>query len=367
MKKKTIVFTGGGTLGHVMPNLYLIDELKNDYDIFYIGSNGIEKDAASKVADFFPIPAIKLERGKIFANFKIPFVLINSIFKAKKILKNIQPDVVFSKGGYVALPVCVAAKMLKIPIVAHESDYSFGLANKIILKVCNTMCVNFKNLEGKNKKIVYTGPIFSSEFENNSKSFQIGTSIGNINNKKDFSNKLKNESQTLNLESGKPTILFVGGSLGSKKINDCLFPIVKDLIKNFNIIHLTGKGNNTLKSHDNYNAFETSNDMVRLYNIADFVVGRSGAGVSAECFYKRLPMLLIPLENKASRGDQLLNAKYYKDLGVAEIVRETALTPTTLLSSIKNFNKNLSKYKSAYKSQPHINGKQKIIELIKKY
>ncbi len=363
MKKKTIVFTGGGTLGHVMPNLYLIDELKADYDIFYIGSNGIEKDAVSKVADFFPIPAIKLERGKIFANLKIPFVLINSIFKAKKILKNIAPDVVFSKGGYVALPVCIAAKMLKIPIIAHESDYSFGLANKIILKVCNTMCVNFKNLEGKNKKIVYTGPIFSREFENGTKNRNIGESISN----KDISNKIFNGSQSLNLDNNKPTILFVGGSLGSKKINDCLFPIVKDLIKNFNIIHLTGKGNNTLKSHDNYNAFETSNDMVRLYNMADFVVGRSGAGVSAECFYKRLPMLLIPLENKASRGDQLLNANYYNNLGVAEIVRETALTPTSLLAAIKDFNKNLSKYKSAYKSQPHINGKQKIIELIKKY
>lgn len=367
MKKKTIVFTGGGTLGHVMPNLYLIDELKDDYDIFYIGSNGVEKDAASKVADFFPIPAIKLERGKFFANFKIPFVLINSIFKAKKILKNIAPDVVFSKGGYVALPVCIAAKMLKIPIIAHESDYSFGLANKIILKVCNTMCVNFKNLEGKNKKIIYTGPIFSREFENDKKQSLGGFDFNLKNNKKEIGKNVENANGSLNLESSKPTILFVGGSLGSKKINDCLFPIVKDLIKNFNIIHLTGKGNNTLKSHDNYNAFESCSDMVGLYNIADFVVGRSGAGVSAECFYKRLPMLLIPLENKASRGDQLLNANYYKNLGVAEIVRETALTPTSLLSAIKDFNKNLSKYKSAYKSQPHVNGKQKIIELIKKY
>lgn len=358
MKKKTIVFTGGGTLGHCMPNLYLIDELKADYDIFYIGSNGIERDIASKVADYYPIPAIKLTRGKFFANLKIPFVLINSIFKAKKALKNIHPDVVFSKGGYVSLPVCIAAKMLKIPVIAHESDFSFGLANKIILKVCNTMCVNFKNLEGKNKKIIYTGPIFSREFENNAKN-SINNAAGYI--------KTNNGQQKLNLDKTKPTILFVGGSLGSKKINDCLFPIVKDLIKNFNIIHLTGKGNNTLKSHDNYNAFEASSDMVSLYNLADFVVGRSGAGVSAECFYKRLPMMLIPLENKASRGDQLLNANYYKNLGVAEIVRETALTPTSLLSAITNFNKNLPKYKAAYKSQPHINGKQKILELIKKY
>ncbi len=342
--KKTIVFTGGGTLGHVMPNMYLIDELKNDYDIFYIGSNGLEKETASKVAEYFPIPAVKLVRGKIFINLKIPFVLIDAIFKAKKALKSIAPDVVFSKGGYVALPVCIAAKMLKIPVVAHESDYSFGLANKIILKTCNKMCVNFKNLEGKNEKIVYTGPIFSADFEKTTKS-----------------------KRNLKLDEQKPTMLIVGGSLGSQKINEMLFPIIKDLIKKFNIIHITGKGNLKIKSYDNYNALEQTDDMVSLYNLADFVLGRSGAGVTAECFYKRLPMLLIPLENKASRGDQLLNAQYYKNLGVAEIVHETDLTPTSLLSSISEFNKNLSKYKAAYKSQPHINGKQKIIEIIKSF
>ncbi len=342
--KKTIVFTGGGTLGHVMPNMYLIDELKDDYDIFYIGSSGIEKETASKVAEYFPIPAIKLERGKIFVNLKIPFVLINAIFKAKKALKAISPNVVFSKGGYVALPVCIAAKMLKIPVVAHESDYSFGLANKIILKTCNTMCVNFKNLEGKNKKIVYTGPIFSKEFEKTTK-----------------------KKGDLHLEENKPTMLVVGGSLGSQKINEELFPIVKDLIKKFNIIHITGKGNLKIKSYDNYNALEQTDDMVNLYNLADFVVGRSGAGVSAECFYKRLPMLLIPLENKATRGDQLLNANYYKNLGVAEIAHEADLTPTSLLKTINEFYKNLAKYKAKYKTLNTINGKEKIINLIKKY
>ena len=142
---KKIVFTGGGTLGHVMPNLYLIEELKSEYQCSYIGSNGIEKEKLkNENLDFYEIPAIKLIRGKFFKNLKIPFVLFSSIKKAKTILKDIKPDVIFSKGGYVALPVCIAAKSLKIPIVAHESDYSFGLANKIILKLCSNMCVNFK-------------------------------------------------------------------------------------------------------------------------------------------------------------------------------------------------------------------------------
>ena len=232
--------------------------------------------------------------------------------------------------------------MLKIPIVAHESDFSFGLANKIILKLCKTMCVNFKNLEVKNKKIVYTGPIFSAEFQSTRK------------NKSKF-----------NLKEKLPTLLIVGGSLGSKKINDMLMPIIKDLIKEFNVIHITGKGNLTLKSFDNYNSLETTNDMVNLYNIADFVLGRSGAGVTAECFYKKLPMILIPLENKASRGDQLMNARYYENQGVAKILREPDLTPTKLLETIEEFSKSLNSYKQVYTRIDTKNGKDKIVELIK--
>lgn len=344
MRMKRIVFTGGGTLGHVMPNMYLMEELKN-CEVFYIGSNGIEKEKIlNSNIKYYEIPSTKLERGKIFANLKIPFILISAINKAKKILKEIKPNVVFSKGGYVSLPVCLAARSLKIPIVSHESDYSFGLANKIILKLCNTMCVNFKNLEKINSKIVYTGPIFSSQFE-----------------------KKTNSQQGLNLDDNKPTILIVGGSLGSKKINENLFQIIRELVKNFNIIHIVGKGNLELKPFDNYNAFEMRNDMSNLYNLADFVIGRAGAGVTAESYFKSLPMLLIPLENKSSRGDQVLNAEYYKNLGVAEIVKEADITPNVLNKEIENFYKNLEKYKDSYKKTSKINGKTKILEIINSY
>ena len=305
-----IVFTGGGTLGHVMPNLYLIKDLGN-CEFYYIGSNGIEKQKIlENNIKYFEIPAVKLKRGKLLTNLKIPFVLISAINKAKKHLKEIKPDVVFSKGGYVSLPVCLAARKLRIPIISHESDYSFGLANKIILKLCNSMCVNFKNLESKNKKIVYTGPIFGSDFE--SKAI----------NKNGF-----------NLSENKPTILICCGSLGSKKINECLFNIIIELEKNFNIIHIVGKGNKEINSFGNYNVFEFCNNMCNLYNIADFVIGRAGAGVTAECYFKNLPMLLIPLQNKASRGDQVLNAEYYKNLGVAEILKEDDLTSNKLYKS----------------------------------
>jgi len=339
--KKKIIFTGGGTLGHVMPNLYLMEDLK-EYNISYIGTNGIEKSRVqNSVSEYYEIPAVKLVRGKFFQNLKIPFVLINSIIKTKAIMKKVKPDVIFSKGGYVALPVCIAGRMLKIPVITHESDFSFGLANKIILKVCNTMCVNFKNLEDKSKKIVYTGPIFSKDFES------------------DRTNKTG-----LVLHENKTTILIVGGSLGSKKINEMLYPILKDILQSCNVIHITGKGNNKIKSYQNYNSMEACNDMVNLYNLADFVVGRAGAGVTAESYFKNLPMLLIPLENGSSRGDQLQNARYYETQGVAEIIREKELNPTKLLEKINNIKNNLNNYRNKYKNIEIINGKNKIIKII---
>jgi len=341
---RKIIFTGGGTLGHVMPNLYLIEELKN-CDVGYIGSNGVEKEKITKEnIKYYEIASTKLRRDKIFSNFKIPFVLIKAINQAKKVLKEFKPDVVFSKGGYVSLPVCLAAKKLKIPIVSHESDYSFGLANRIILKLCNTMCVNFKNLESKNKKVIYTGPILSSQFED-----QTANKIG------------------LNLDSGKPTILIVGGSLGSKIINENLFKIVNNLIKKFNIIHIVGKGNLELKSFANYNSFEARSDMSNLYNIADFIIGRAGAGVTAESYFKKLPMLLIPLENKSSRGDQVLNAQYYKNLGVAEIILESELNPQKLHHEIEEFYRKINNFRERYKKLPQLNGKIKILKLLNGY
>lgn len=337
-----IVFTGGGTLGHVMPNIYLMHELAS-WDITYIGSNGIEKEKLKGKVKFFEIPSVKFDRSRVFSNFKIPFVLVSAIKQAKRLLKEINPAVVFSKGGYVALPVCIAAKQLKIPIISHESDFSFGLANKLILHFCSVMCVNFKNLETANTKCVYTGPILGNEFDR------------------------KTCNLNLNLDKNKKTILIIGGSLGSRVINENVCKALPELLENFNVIHLTGKGNRTIQSYKNYISLESCTDIVSLYNVADLVIGRSGAGVTAECFYKKLPTLLIPLENKSSRGDQLQNAKYYLDLGVAEIAREANLNSEVLINKINEMMKNMSKYKRVYKLQNQINGKEKVLKLINEY
>ena len=340
---KKIVFTGGGTLGHVMPNLYLMDELK-DWQVFYIGSNGIEKEKLEGIVEYYEIPSVKLDRSKIFSNLKIPFVLVSAVKQSKKILKELEPDILFSKGGYVSLPVCIAARQLKIPIITHESDYSFGLANRLILKFCDVMCVNFKNLESKNRKCVYTGPIFSKQFENKQHKFK-----------------------STKLDENKKTIFIIGGSLGSKIINENIYKILPKLLKEFNVVHITGKGNNKIKSYQNYISMEMTDDVVGLYNIADFVIGRSGAGVTAECYYKQLPMLLIPLENKASRGDQFQNAKYYVDLGVADIIRECEINEEKLIKKIIDINQNLLSYKKKYKELNKINGREKILNKIYEY
>lgn len=338
-----IVFTGGGTLGHVMPNLYLIEELKKNNEIHYIGSNGIEKEVVKKHGvTYHEISATKLYRGKIVRNLSIPFKLIKAMQQAKKILKQLQPDLIVSKGGYVSLPVCLAGRKLKIPIVSHESDYSFGLANKIILKLSDKMCVNYEHLKSLNPNIVFTGPVISNSFK-----------LSNI--KSDV---------PLTLDTSKPTILIVGGSSGSKIINETVFKSVEELTKSYNIIHLVGKGNAKKMKYPNYNQFELSSNMPYLYSISDLVVGRAGAGVIFECAYMNKPMLLIPLQNKNSRGDQIQNAEYFKNKGGARILLQSQLNPTTLTKYINISLNNLKPMKESLTKLNLSHGKEKMLDTI---
>ena len=339
-----IVFTGGGTLGHVMPNLYLIEELKIDNEIFYIGSGGIEKEKVkSKGIKYYELDTTKFYRGKIVRNLSIPFKLIKSINQAKKILKEINADLLVSKGGYVSLPVCIAARKLKIPIISHESDYTFGLANKIIIKISNVMCVNFEHLTSYGKNIVHTGPVISNDFK-----------LSNI--KSDIN---------LSINPNKPTILFIGGSSGSKKINDVVISALPRLLNLYNVIHIVGKGNTKKVQLDNYNQFEMCANMPYVYSISDLVVGRAGAGVIFESAYMQKPMLLIPLENKNSRGDQLQNANYFKSKGGARILREAELNPVTLIKHVELSLKDIDKMKSSLKKMDLSKGKDKMLKIIK--
>lgn len=321
---KKIVFTGGGTAGHVMPNLAIIDEIKNKAKIYYIGSNGIEKQLIKENnIPFYEIPSTKLKRSLSFSNLLIPFKLLKAIKSAKKILKQIKPDVVFSKGGYVALPVVIAAKKLHIKVISHESDITMGLANRLCKNKSTIICTSFEKTAQNLKNGVFTGsPIRKQIFMGNKE-----------NAKKLFKNYTK-----------KPTILIVGGSLGSKTINNTIYKSL-DKLTNFNIIHIVGKNNKTTTKHyDNYVQLEFAANIEDMFSLADLIISRAGSNAINEFLALNKPNILIPLSKKASRGDQILNAEYFKEKGYSKVILEEDLTETSLINSINNVLKNKDFY-----------------------
>lgn len=344
---KTIVFTGGGTAGHIMPNVALFPEAKKHFDkIAYIGSSGMEKQiiGSEKDVDFYEIDAVKLVRSLTLKNLAIPFKLHKSISQAKKILKKLQPNVVFSKGGYVSLPTVIAAKKLKIPVISHESDMTMGLANKIIYRYSDKMLTTFEcTAKGKSKCVFVGSPIREKVLK------------GNKNN--------------LNLNFGnKPNILFFGGSLGAKKINDAVENALPELTKKYNIIHLTGKSKkiNLKTIYPNYYQQEYANNIEDFFNLADLVVTRGGANALFELLAIQKPMLIIPLPKAESRGDQLDNAKYFSEKGYAKVLYQENLTTKTLLNALDELEKDKEKIKKAMEKAPQKNSNQKIMEIIAK-
>lgn len=314
-KEKTIVLTGGGTAGHIMPNFALIDELKKHFhNIYYIGTNGMEKEILKKTdIPFYEISATKFIRKISLKTFLIPFKLLKSIKEAKKILKKLQPDVIFSKGGFVSVPVCIAGKKLKIKVVSHESDLSMGLANKIILHYANVMCTSFKETSLKNKKCVYTGsPIRKSIFEGN---------------KQNVLTKTKFDTQ-------KPTVLFMGGSLGAKAINDIVFENIDILTEKYNVLHITGKIDKNIKK-DGYYKVKFTNEIQDFFACCDVCVSRSGANTIFELASLKKPMLLIPLPKGNSRGDQVENAENFKKNNIANVLPQSNLNITNLIYEIE--------------------------------
>ena len=323
MKNNTIVLTGGGTAGHVMPNINLIPLLKNHFkNVFYIGSSSIEKKLIknAKIAPFYEISSTKLIRGKFFANFLIPFKLIKAVLEAKKILKKLKPNVVFSKGGYVSVPVVIASWLLKIPVVCHESDLSLGLANKICAKHAKAVCTTFKKTAEGLKNGIYTGAPLS---------------------KKLTTTKNNEAKQKLNIPPTRKMLLITGGSLGSVAINEACFSIAKYLNDNFEVFHVVGKNN--LKKQINFNHYhqiEFADNMPLLISASDFVISRAGSNTIFELALSKKPMLLIPLPKGASRGDQVENAKYFAQKKYALMLEQNELNSQNLIKNIEKLQKN---------------------------
>lgn len=345
---KNIVFTGGGTAGHIMPNLAIIEEL-HGYNIYYFGSNGMEKEIISKYPKikFIEIESVKFIRSLTPKNLLIPFKLIKSISKIKKELIKINPCLIFSKGGYVSIPTCLAGASLDIPILTHESDYTIGLANKIISKKSKYLCCSFEETAKKYKKnSIYTGsPIRKNIL------------CGNANIIKDRHN----------IDSTKPLILIVGGSLGAQNINKVIWNNLEILNKKYNIIHIVGKNkiNTSFKSKNNYIQLEFVSDIENYFSASDLIISRAGSNTIFELLTLAKPMLLIPLPKKSSRGDQIINAKCFFKNNFANMILQEELSSDSLLKKIEETLTNKSKYIESIKKSKNPNGTKKLIQLIK--
>ncbi len=328
---KRIVLTGGGTAGHVTPNIALLPRLKDlDYEVFYMGSyDGIEK----KLIEDFDIPYYGIATGKFRRyfdpkNFSDPFRVVKGMREARKYLKEIKPDVLFSKGGFVSVPVVRAASSLGIPCIIHESDMTPGLANKLCIPVAKKVCCNFpETLEMlPAKKAVLTGSPIRQELSQGDK---------------------KAAYELCGFDSSKPVIMVVGGSLGSAAINQAVRDILPDLLKDFQVVHLCGKEkvDNLLLTTKGYKQFEyVRSEMKDIFAMADIVISRAGANAISELLSLKKPNILIPLPASSSRGDQILNAKSFESQGFSIVIDEDDLTKKLLLEKVQELYFNRASY-----------------------
>lgn len=351
---KKIVLTGGGTAGHVTPNIALIPRLRElGYDISYIGSyDGIEKKL---IADF-NIPYYGISTGKFrryfdLKNFTDPFRVIKGIGDAKKALKKINPDIVFSKGGFVSVPVVRAAKSLHIPVICHESDMTPGLANKLCIPAATKVCCNFPETvsEIRDGKGILTGTPIRAELLAGSR--EKGLAFAG-------------------LSGDKPVIIVIGGSLGAVAVNNAVRAALPELLGTYDIIHLCGKGklDESLKGTEGYRQYEyIKEELPDLFAAADVAISRAGANAICELLALKKPNLLIPLSAKASRGDQILNAHSFEKQGFSIVIEEEDLTTEKLVAAVNELYTDKDKYITAMESSKNTDAIGIITNLIETY
>lgn len=320
---KKILFTGGGTAGHVTVNLALIPKFQKDgWEVAYIGSHeGIEKELIGKLENvpYYPVATGKLRRYFDLKNIKDPFKVLQGIWQATRMIRKIKPNVIFSKGGFVSVPVVLGGWLNRVPVIIHESDLTPGLANKIAMPFATKICTTFPetNAHVKADKAEYLGAIIREEL---------------------FVGERSKGLVMCDFVSTKPVLLIMGGSLGSQKINQAIRSNLETLLHQFQIVHITGKGQieETLLGIQGYKQFEyVSQELPHLMALADLVISRAGSNSIFEFAALGKPMLLIPLSRAASRGDQILNANSFYKQGLAEVLKEEELTNETLLASVE--------------------------------
>jgi len=336
------VFCGGGTAGHVTPNLAIIDQLPNSEN-FYIGTNGMEKKLTEqylqngKIAEFCTISATKFQRKLTPKNLLLPFALHKSIKQAKTHLERIRPDVVFSKGGYVGLPVVIAAKRLKIPTIVHESDMSLGLANKISVHYAD--------------KLLATYPCHKK-----------AKVVGAIIRKQTFGGNRAQGLTTMGFDGSKPVLLVTGGSLGAKALNDAICQN-QNLANKFDIFVICGKGK-TLQC-DFVHQAEFVPNIGDVFAASTVCLTRAGSNSLAELTLAEVPFVAVPL-TKCSRGEQVKNARWFAERGCGLSVSEENLAQN-LPRYVSDVFDNRYNIQSKQREQKNLFGTDKVIEEISRY
>lgn len=351
---KHIVLTGGGTAGHVTPNIAMIPALQEKgFQISYIGSyDGIEKKLIEEMGiPYYGISSGKLRRYFDPKNFTDPFKVLKGYQEARKLLKKLKPDVVFSKGGFVTVPVVIAAKHRKIPAIIHESDMTPGLANKLCIPSAVKVCCNFPETVDKlpSDKAVLTGTPIRQELLNG--------------------NKLAALKFT-GLKPDKPVLMVIGGSLGSVAVNTAVRQILPELLKDFQVVHLCGKEklDESLTSLDGYVQYEyIKKELADLFALSDIVISRAGANAICEISALKKPNLLIPLSANASRGDQILNARSFEKLGYSKVLEEEELNNEILMKTIRDLYTNKDSYIKAMSESSQMDSIGKIVQMICEY
>lgn len=349
---KRIILTGGGTAGHVTPNLALIPKLRREgWDISYIGTaDGIERELITPTGiQYHSIAAGKLRRYRDIKNLTDPFRVLKGIGQAFGIIRRLRPNVIFSKGGFVAVPVVVGAWLNRVPVVAHESDLTPGLANKLsfpfVKKICATFPETLKYLP--QKKGVLTGSPIRPELLR-------GNPAAGL--------------KEAGFDGSKPVLMAIGGSLGATHINEVLREALPTLLSDFDIIHICGKGKieQSLLNKPGYRQYEyVRAELADLLAAADVVVSRAGANFLFELLALKKPSLLIPLPKGSSRGDQILNAESFRKQGFSMVLQDEALTSASLIQAVTELYARRAAFMAAMEAYPLRDGVSAVMQQIK--
>ena len=348
---KKIILTGGGTAGHVTPNIAIIPELKRmGYDILYVGSkNGIEKELIEKEG----IPYKGIESGKLrryidIKNLTDPFRIIKGYGEARAICRKYKPDIVFSKGGYVSVPMVLAAAFQRIPVISHESDMTPGLANRITMPQASKICCNFP----ETLKLLPEGK---------------GVLSGSPIRKEILSGSREEGLKAAGFDGTKPVLLVIGGSLGAVHVNTAVRNVLPKLLEKYDVIHICGRNNidESLKGTRGYKQYGYVSEQLKdLFAAADIFISRAGANAICEILALHKPNLLIPLGAEASRGDQILNAGSFEKQGYSMVLTEDKLNDESLLYALESLWNDREKYTETMKASQQNDGVRIVTELI---